>query len=210
MSGNNKKGKIVIDPGHGRLGNPHTTKEGFYEGTQNFILATYLKEYLEKLDFFVELTRKDINEDPSLMERGYMAKGASMFISLHSNAPGDPQNDYERSVYHTHRGVETYYSLSNTEKNSILARMLNDAVVECMQTLDRGIKTREYPDRPGIDYYGVLRYSVEAGCSRAVIIEHGFHTNPEDSAFLQKDRCLKKLAKIEAEVIDKYFAENTI
>ena len=205
MSGNNKKGKIVIDPGHGRLGNPHTTKEGFYEGTQNFILATYLKEYLEKLDFFVELTRKDINEDPSLMERGYMAKGASMFISLHSNAPGDPQNDYERSVYHTHRGVETYYSLSNTEKNSILARMLNDAVVECMQTLDRGIKTREYPDRPGIDYYGVLRYSVEAGCSRAVIIEHGFHTNPEDSAFLQDSECLARLAKAEAEVIDKWF-----
>jgi N-acetylmuramoyl-L-alanine amidase len=210
MSSADNKGKIVIDPGHGKYGNAHTTKEGFYEGTQNYILALYLKEYLENAGFSAVLTRSDINDDPPLNERGFMAKDAILFISLHSNAPGDPKNDYEKSIYHTHMGAETYYSLSDPEKNAHLAKMLNDAVVGCMKTKDRGIKTREYPDRPGIDYYGVLRYSVEAGCNRAVIIEHGFHTNPEDSAFLQNSECLNRLAKVEAEVICKYFSENIV
>ena len=34
-----KKGLIVLDPGHGQYANAHTTKEGYYEGTQNYILA---------------------------------------------------------------------------------------------------------------------------------------------------------------------------
>ena len=45
-----RKGLIVLDPGHGETGNPHTTSpgfyDGFYEGTQNFILAGYLKDAL--------------------------------------------------------------------------------------------------------------------------------------------------------------------
>ena len=48
------KGIIVVDAGHGQFGNPHTTKEGFYEGTQNYILACFLKEELEKLGFTVK------------------------------------------------------------------------------------------------------------------------------------------------------------
>ena len=39
-----KKGLIVLDPGHGQYANAHTTKEGYYEGTQNYILAQHLKE----------------------------------------------------------------------------------------------------------------------------------------------------------------------
>ena len=74
-----------------------------------------------------------------------------------------------------------------------------------MQTEDRGIKTRRYPDNESVDYYGVLRSAAASGCKRAFLIEHGFHTNPEDSEFLQSLECLAKLAKAEAEVIDKWF-----
>lgn len=195
------KGIIVLDAGHGRLGNPHTTKEGFYEGTQNFVLAGFLKEELEKRGFEVLLTRNDIDDNPSLEERGTLAgkNNAILFLSLHSNAPGSATPP---DIYPTIRGVCAYYSLTAPELNQPLAEALVNKIAEVMNTQNRGIKTRAYPDKPDIDYYGVIRNSVQSGCRRAMLIEHGFHTNPEDSAFLQSSEKLALLAAAEAEVID--------
>ena len=200
----NNRGIIVLDPGHGQFGNKHTTRDGFYEGTQNFILASFLKAELEALGFEIKMTRNTVEEDMGLVERGSMAGklGAVMFLSIHSNAPGGNPSD-ER--YPKVRGAETFYSVSDCEGNAPIARDLTDAVVRTMQTEDRGIKTRRYPDNESVDYYGVLRSAAASGCKRAFLIEHGFHTNPEDSAFLQDSECLAKLAKAEAEVIDKWF-----
>ena len=200
----NNRGIIVLDPGHGQFGNAHTTREGFYEGTQNFILASFLKTELEALGFDVRMTRDKVEDNPELAERGSMSGklGAVMFLSIHSNAPGGNPSD-ER--YPRVRGAETFYSVSNCEGNAPIARDLTDAVVRTMQTENRGIKTRRYPDNESVDYYGVLRSAAASGCKRAFLIEHGFHTNPEDSAFLQNSECLAKLAKAEAEVIDKWF-----
>lgn len=200
----NNRGIIVLDPGHGQFGNAHTTREGFYEGTQNFILASFLKTELEALGFEVRMTRDKVEDNPELAERGSMSGklGAVMFLSIHSNAPGGNPSD-ER--YPKVRGAETFYSVSDCEGNAPIARDLTDAVVRTMQTEDRGIKTRRYPDNESVDYYGVLRSAAASGCKRAFLIEHGFHTNPEDSAFLQNSECLAKLAKAEAEVIDKWF-----
>ncbi len=195
------KGIIVLDAGHGRLGNPHTTKEGFYEGTQNFVLAGFLKEELEKRGFEVLLTRNDIDDNPSLEERGTLAgkNNAILFLSLHSNAPGSATPP---DIYPTIRGVCAYYSLTAPELNQPLAEALVNKISEVMNTQNRGIKTRSYPDKPDTDYYGVIRNSVQSGCRRAMLIEHGFHTNPEDSAFLQSSEKLALLAAAEAEVID--------
>lgn len=33
---------IVLDPVHGQYNNKHTTKDGFYEGTQNTVIAKFL------------------------------------------------------------------------------------------------------------------------------------------------------------------------
>ena len=74
-----------------------------------------------------------------------------------------------------------------------------------MQTDNRGIMIREYPGVPEDDYYGVIRAAAKSGCRQAFLIEHGFHTNPEDAAFLTNDACLDKLADAEAEVIIRYF-----
>ena len=200
----NNRGIIILDPGHGQFGNPHTTREGFYEGTQNFILASFLKTELEELGFDVRMTRDKVEDNPELAERGSMSGklGAVMFLSIHSNAPGGNPSD-ER--YPKVSGAETFYSVSDCEGNAPIARDLTDAVVRTMQTEDRGIKTRRYPDNESVDYYGVLRSAAASGCKRAFLIEHGFHTNPEDSAFLQDSECLAKLAKAEAEVINKWF-----
>lgn len=200
----NNRGIIILDPGHGQFGNPHTTREGFYEGTQNFILASFLKTELEKLGFDVRMTRDKVEDNPELAERGSMSGklGAVMFLSIHSNAPGGNPGE-ER--YAKIRGAETFYSVSDCEGNAPIARDLTDAVVRTMQTENRGIKTRRYPDNESVDYYGVLRSAAASGCKRAFLIEHGFHTNPEDSTFLQNSECLAKLAKAEAEVIDRWF-----
>ena len=198
------RGLIVLDPGHGQFGNPHTTREGYYEGTQNFILANALKAQLERRGFEVMTTRPAIEDNPDLEARGKLAGDncAILFLSLHSNAPGSatPPEQYAGV-----RGAVTYYSIAEPERNADLATRLNDAVSACMNTTNRGIKTRTYPDRPDLDYYGVLRNSVQYGCTCAMLIEHGFHTNPEDSAFLQSSECLAKLAKAEADIIDDFF-----
>lgn len=198
------RGLIVLDPGHGQFGNPHTTRKGYYEGTQNFILANALKAELERRGFEVMTTRPAIEDNPSLEERGKLAgeNCAIFFLSLHSNAPGSATPPEQ---YAAVRGAVTYYSIAEPTRNAALATKLNDAVSACMNTTNRGIKTRTYPDRPDLDYYGVLRNSVLYGCTCAMLIEHGFHTNPEDSAFLQDTDCLKKLAHIEAAVIDDFF-----
>jgi len=203
------RGIIVLDPGHGEKGNRHTTRGEYYEGTQNFILATFLKEELEARGFEPVMTRKVITDNPELAERGSLAGklGALMFLSIHSNAPGgDPSSERYAMV----NGAETYYSITDMEENAKLAGRLNNVVVATMKTSDRGIKTRRYPDNENLDYYGVIRAAATSGCKKALLIEHGFHTNPEDSAFLQDSDCLKKLALAEAEVIDSYFAEKGI
>ena len=200
----NSRGIIILDPGHGQFGNKHTTRDGFYEGTQNFILASFLKTELEALGFDVRMTREKVEDNPELVERGSMSGklGAVMFLSIHSNAPGGNPSD-ER--YPKVRGAETFYSVSDLEGNAPIARALNEAVVRTMNTTDRGIKTRRHPENDSIDFYGVLRSAAASGCKRAFLIEHGFHTNPEDSAFLQDSECLARLAKAEAEVIDRWF-----
>ena len=198
------KGLIVIDPGHGEKGNPHPTREGFSEGPQNFILGCHLRDELESRGFEVKMTREKVTDDPSLQERGQLAgkNGAILFLSLHSNAPGTEAGDRYSKI----RGAETFYSVTDPERNADLASRLTEAVVKTMGTSDRGIKTRRHPDNEDWDYYGVIRASAQSGCKTALLIEHGFHTNPEDSAFLQSDECLSRLAASEAEVIDKFFS----
>ena len=195
---------IVLDAGHGRLGNPYPTIEGIYEGTQNFIYAGKLASRLEAAGFTVLLTRKEIDDDPSLAERGALAgeNSAVLFLSLHSNAPGSATPP-ER--YPLVRGVMTFYSLTAKEENAPFAAALNAAAAEVMQTENRGIMIREYPGVPEDDYYGVIRAAAKSGCRQAFLIEHGFHTNPEDSAFLSNEDCLDKLADAEAAVICTYF-----
>ncbi|MCQ2431694.1 MAG: N-acetylmuramoyl-L-alanine amidase [Clostridia bacterium] len=195
---------IVLDAGHGEFGNPYTCMEGKYEGTQNFILSLKMKAELEARGFTVLLTRNKIEDDPELYDRGALAgnNGAALFLSLHSNAPG---HETPPDVYPTIEGVLGFYSMTDCEGNEPFAKEMTAKASEIMDTPDRGVQTRQYPDKPGVDYYGVIRASAQTGCSHAVLMEHGFHTNPKNAAFLTDDACLDKLAKAEAEIIEKYF-----
>ena len=179
--------KVMIDPGHAP-GNVNRGPTGYYEYQGMWTLSNYLRQALVSRGVQADLTRTQ-NQDPSLAARGAKAKGYDLFISEHSNAwKGDA------------RGVETYYSLKRPgDKAHAEALSRNVSVV--MGNLNRGAKTRQYPNKPGVDYYGVIRSAVATGCKHAFLIENGFHDNKQDEAWLKKDNNLKKLAQTQADVI---------
>jgi len=191
--------KITLDAGHGKTGNPYPPQKGYYEGTQMWKLANYLKTELESYGIEVLITRPNLNDDPSLLTRGQMAgkNKCDLFLSLHSNAPALATDTKPT-------GSVVYYSVTDS-KNKELADKLGNKVSEIMGHYYRGSLTRSYNSDPNIDYYGVIRSSAQSGCKRAILIEHGYHTNPKDSGFLIVDGNLKKLAIAEAEIIANYF-----
>ena len=185
--------KVVLDPGHGQYGNPYPAASGYYEGTQMFKLATYLKDMLTKSGVTVIMTRKVVSDDPALDVRGKTAgtNGANLFISLHSDAVGS-------YVSTTANGVTMFYSIKDTAKNKPFATKFTEAISSLLGTRNRGAQTRVGTNG---DYYGVIRNSAASGCKNAFLIEHGFHTNPTDVAKLISDDWLKKIALKECELI---------
>lgn len=198
--------KITIDPGHGQYDNKSSNNVAYIEGTQMWHLANKLKAALEAYGFEVVTTRPKITDDPSLSDRGGASgkNGSCMFLSLHSNTPG---KSADGTYIKTCTGTVVYYSMTRVE-NLPLADKLGNKVSEIMGHYYRGSKTREYPNKPGVDYYGVIRSAAESGCKCAMLIEHGFHTNVEDSNFLLDESNQKKLAEAEAAIIAEYFDQN--
>ncbi|MCH5340049.1 MAG: N-acetylmuramoyl-L-alanine amidase [Acetatifactor sp.] len=206
---------IVLDPGH-KTNYNKGVYSGYYEGNAVWKLAQYLKEELENGtdQINVILTKSSLAEDPTLYNRGQVAvkNNATVFISLHSNAVGDTSK-YEQAY-----GVSVYRSLFLPD-SADLGHKLADAVVSVMRpvtgvTYSRGVLTYQ-STKTGRDYYGVIRGAVnDAGgvaqaasysVKHAFIIEHGFHTNSKECAFLADDNNLRKIAKVEADVIKEHF-----
>lgn len=179
--------KVMIDPGHAP-GNVNRGPTGYYEYQGMWKLSNYLKEELTKRGVQADLTRTE-NQDPSLSERGKKSKGYDVFISEHSNAFNGKA-----------RGVMVFYSLQR-HGDKVHAQTLSKAISTLMNNPDRGAATREYPNKPGVDYYGVIRAAASAGCPHIFLVESGFHDNPQDEAWLKQDNNLKKLAQTQADVI---------
>lgn len=200
---------VVIDPGHRPKYNKGAAP-GYYEGDKMYTLSEYEKAALEEYGIDVILTRKR-NEDPSLNMRGQVAvkNGKSynvvVFESNHSNA-------YNGNA----AGVVVYRSLY-LPKSANLGQKLVDAVVGVMRpktkiTYSRGVATREGNNG---DYYGVIRSSVSGAKTTgqaakgtvqySFIVEHGFHDNKTECAFLNVDANLKALAEAKAKAIADYF-----
>lgn len=195
---------ITLDPGHGQFKNPGVLA-GYYEGTRVFMLAYELKKELEKYeDVTVRVTREKLEDDPSLTTRGKSAgkNGSTLFISLHTNAASNP----------TAHGVSVFRSVKRPGSEE-LGCLLGKAVVKTMKkhtdiTYLRGVMTRTQSGDGGVieDYYGVIRNSVKYDCVKySYIIEHGFHTNETECAYMYGDGSLSEIARAEADVIGGYF-----
>ena len=214
-----RKTKIVLDPGHGKTGNPSKVNgnwvlKDFYEGTNNYEAVQILKEELEKYeDVEIVITRKNINEDPSLAERGAMGRDADLFFSWHSNAVGST-NAY---------GVSSFSSVRRNGRTlcDAISKAVVDAFKKCGSTITyyRGYSQREWSSSlPMVDWYGVLRNSSlnnpekavqgktpeDSACKNSIIIEHGFHTNPIEVAILNDPAKLRVIVEAEAKAIADY------
>ena len=197
--------KILLDPGHGPTTNPYP--DGVhYEGFQMYYLAYYLFQELKaKGRYTLQSTRNKVSEDPTTQERGEKARGADLFLSLHSNACDTPTVDR----------VVVIPTITNTDapfRNFCL--QLGDKVKDCLACDGKTqIFDRSYYDvllKTEVDYYAVLRNAVNVGCKQALILEHSFHTNAEKASLLCQTEVLKLLAKKETEIIDRYLSPQTV
>lgn len=207
-----KKILIVLDPGH----YPNYNKgvvPGYYEGNKMYTLSEYEKTALEAYGFNVMITRKR-SADMALYTRGQVAvkngKGYDevVFISNHSDAGGAGAN-----------GVTVYRSLYLPESKAlaqILATKI-EAVIDASTGLKGKGRAENVQTRKGNngDYYGVIRGAVSGAQTTAkasagvvgyaYLIEHGFHTNAKECAFLNDDANLKVIAQTVAQVLAEYF-----
>ena len=193
--------KITIDAGHIK-GYNIGINPSYNEGGMAWKLSKFLGAALEKFGVEVFYTRDDIAKDLALESRGKTAhdNGSELFISLHSDG----------FTSSTAKGVSVFYSNYRKYDSAGLAEMLGKAVAAKMGTPFRGAMTRLYGGAyPQADYYGVIRgavgYNGERAPKAALLIEHGFHTNPDDCAWLMQDDNLKMLAEAEAATIAKYY-----
>lgn len=188
--------RICIDPGHSEGQNQSPVVPEYREGTRMFVLGQLLKEQLERYqDVEVLITRQKISDNPSLYQRGSMAKGCEILLSLHSDAvSGEGAEGVDRPT--------VFYPISG--RGQELAALLTEKIAQIMGTKQAGkIKTR-INSAGSADYYGVIRHAVEAG-SVGMILEHSFHTNEAAAKWLMEDRNLKTLAKAEAAVLADYY-----
>lgn len=189
---------IVLDAGHFTNQNFSPVYPTYKEGNMTWELYGYLKSELEKYGFNVKGTRSNRDSDLGVYERGLLAAGADLFISLHSNACND---EPIRRVVVIPPYKDTYDCYDLTKK-------LASAVSSCMGISEQyQLYTRTYADSYGRtkDYYGVIRGAVDAGCKRSLIIEHSFHTNLATSKWLRESANLRKLAEVEAKTIAEFF-----
>ncbi len=191
--------KIMLDAGHHGNYNPSPVLEGYYESHAMWKLHLYLKEELESYGFTVSTTRKDLETDLPLLDRGMAAEGYDLFLSLHSNAYKDTAVDR----------VEVYSPIpvkDTTGNGQILGKALSLAVARCMGVSEGVCKTKESKVYKDTEYYGVMRGACKAGVPLYFILEHSFHTNPYAAKWLSDENNLKKLAREEALVFYRFFA----
>ena len=189
---------IMLDAGHAGKYNKGIIK-GYWESQMTWSLTNKLKKELEKYPgVVVSLTKKSLYDDPYIYDRGQMAKGYDLFISIHSNWASAQSADYPLTIVSSKYKPELYKAAQP------LGKLLAYNVKKTMKTRQEPQVWIKRLSTNGQDWYGVLR-----GCASVnvpgVIIEHSFHSNKRSCSWLMKDSNKNKMAKSEAEVIANYY-----
>lgn len=182
--------KICLDAGHYGKYNQSPVLKTYYESEMTWKLTNLLKAELLSYGFEVTLTRAVQKKDLEVYERGKLAKGCDLFLSIHSNAADSAQPDYPAVC------------VPLSGKGNKLGQRLADIIHKTMATKQQGkIFTRAWS---GDEYYGVMRGAAHVGVL-GLILEHSFHTNATAAKWLSSDANLKKMAVAEAKVIADYY-----
>lgn len=183
--------KVFIDPGHGGSEKANRGPTGYIEADGVLDIALRLKPLLQP-HFDVKLSRETDITVP-LYARSDMANawGADILVSIHTNAAANPE---AQGIEIFHSKIGEWGGRFATEASQLAAYVLKFLVKETGRE-SRGIKTRlvDAAGSPiqGMDYYAILR---RTGCP-AIIVEAGFHTNPEEEALLKTPEFRQKIAE---------------
>lgn len=203
LKNNHSQPTVCLDAGHFGQYNQSPIVSEYYESDMVWTLHLLLKKQLEQRGIRVILTRSDKEKDLPLTRRGEASANADLFISLHSNAAAAAHPNWVVGMHFVddNCGKIDEQSVEITEK-------LSKKVAQVMG-VDYQIYTRKSSkdrDENGYqdDYYGVLRGAHSVG-TPGLILEHGFHTNEENTRWLMDDENLQKLAVAEAQIIAEWF-----
>lgn len=197
---------IVLDPGHGGRDRANRGPTGYVEADGVLDIALRLKSLLANF-FDVRLTR-ETDTTVTLNDRSRLANEwrADLLVSVHTNAAADPEAG----------GIEIFYSHTGEwgdqfrEQAALVAAAVQEELVRATGLRDRGIKTRlvDNPGSPlnGLDYYAVIR---RAKCP-AIIVEAGFHTNPDEEAKLKTGEFRQKIAEAIATGLKRVYGKTSL
>jgi N-acetylmuramoyl-L-alanine amidase len=200
--------KILLDAGHYGKYNQSPHLKAYYESERMWILMRFLQQELEKRGHLVHTTREQQSVDLAVTERGKLAAGHDLFISLHTNDfTGSDDLERAKKVDYVVAFVPSYAKNTRCEKSASLGLKLAQAIKTFISSVDYA-RTFTYLNDSGNEYYGVLRGWQYTDCPLGMIIEHGFHSNPYTASLFMDDYNLLELAKLEAEIIDTFLKEN--
>lgn len=172
---------VVIDPGHGGADDGGIPGQKVKEKAVALDVAKRLQKALIRRGYSASMTRTG---DFDVPKAGRIptpaARTNTIFVSIHFNSA------YRSSA----RGIETYY---HTATSRPLAAHIHRRVLTVRPTMNRGVK------RAG---FFVLRHNP----LRAVLVECGFLTNPQDAKLARKASHREKLARNIADGIHEYHA----
>lgn len=191
--------KICIDPGHGGNDRYNKGPTGYIEADGVLDISLKLRDELLSTGSFDVMLTRDKDMTLGVRERGVMAAkwGADMFISEHSNATGWKVNN-------TKRGVDVFYSVDIPSDKDFANRMSKE-IADVMDTNNNGGYTWESKNYPGEDYLGVIDAAQDGGVPHVLLIENGFHDNPDDEAILKDEFDRRLIAKAQAKIICDFY-----
>ena len=185
--------KLMFDAGHYKGYNQSKVYPSYYEGNKMWDLHLLVKSYMENnYNVKIDTTRSSLSKDLSVYNRGYMAKGYDGFYSFHSNACDSEKVDR----------VVIIRALGNKGLNSYCLK-LGDGIKGIMGVKDNTQVTERANGSKG-EYYGILRGACAGGVDNRFIIEHSFHTNKKSAMWLNDNKNLEKLAKVEGDIIAEF------
>ena len=160
---------VVLDPGHGGR-DPGGVAEGILEKELNLAIVERMQAIIgsDYPELETVLTRRmDIFVDKLDRVKRAEEVGAALYVSIHVNACDYPE------VY----GAETWVDEARSEEDDswILARCIQDALIEATETRDRGVKSGDLY----LHHLAIPSVSVEVGfltCAeeRAKLIAPGY------------------------------------
>ncbi len=182
------KKTVCLDAGHDAGNLANRSPDGtYYEHEFALDMAKRIRAHLERCGVAVAETRPD-SQAVSLQERCAIAnkiKGLDLFVSLHSNAAGG-------SGWSSARGWSCYLYGAGGERE------------KAAQAVLKQVKAAGVTVRTTALVYDSALYVLKHTVAPAVLIEHAFHTNREDTESLKSEAWRAKAAQAEARGIAEY------